>query len=288
MVIWTTRFSRKKAGIGLLVLILAVAAALILGKTAPGTDPQEQPLLATNEDRVAYLESLGWEVNPEPVETLQFLLPDTLEEPYLSYIQLQLAQGFDLTQYCGRRVKRYTYEITNYPTGETGIQAGLLVYKNTDIGTYVDYTTLVSSYTAKVKGGEVYNDIGSAAAKFDEVTYYVDGKVQPASVVTDLMSDVKKSNKDTFGASGKGVLTEVYVDTDEETIDVVIINTYIADVSADYNDKKEYLSVGVKNYGANAPTKVYLDDVAGIEKYKEDDVILVQIADGVILNVIDP
>ena len=120
------------------------------------------------------------------------------------------------------------------------------------------------------------------------MTYYVDGKVQPASVVTDLMSDVKKSNKDTFGASGKGVLTEVYVDTDEETIDVVIINTYIADVSADYNDKKEYLSVGVKNYGANAPTKVYLDDVAGIEKYKEDDVILVQIADGVILNVIDP
>ena len=158
----------------------------------------------------------------------------------------------------------------------------------TEVGTYVDYTTLVSSYTAKVKGGEVYNDIGSAAAKFDEVTYYVDGKVQPASVVTDLMSDVKKSNKDTFGASGKGVLTEVYVDTDEETIDVVIINTYIADVSADYNDKKEYLSVGVKNYGANAPTKVYLDDVAGIEKYKEDDVILVQIADGVILNVIDP
>ena len=48
MLIWTTRFSRKKAGIGLLVLILAVAAALILGKTAPGTDPQEQPLLATN------------------------------------------------------------------------------------------------------------------------------------------------------------------------------------------------------------------------------------------------
>ena len=71
------------------------------------------------------------------------------------------------------------------------------------------------------------------------------------------------------GFGGQGVLTEVYVDTDEETIDVVIINTYIADVSADYNDKKEYLSVGVKNYGANAPTKVYLDDVAGIEKYKK-------------------
>ena len=172
-------------------------------------------------------------------------------------------------------------------TDDFGRPAVTWINNKTEVGTYVDYTTLVSSYTAKVKGGEVYNDIGSAAAKFDEVTYYVDGKVQPASVVTDLMSDVKKSNKDTFGASGKGVLTEVYVDTDEETIDVVIINTYIADVTADYNDKKEYLSVEVKQY-TGAPTKVYLDDVAGIEKYKEDDVILVQIADGVILNVIDP
>ena len=186
--------------------------------------------------------------------------------------------------------ERYFTKLTKKSnvTDDFGRPAVTWINNKTEVGTYVDYTTLVSSYTAKVKGGEVYNDIGSAAAKFDEVTYYVDGKVQPASVVTDLMSDVKKSNKDTFGASGKGVLTEVYVDTDEETIDVVIINTYIADVSADYNDKKEYLSVGVKNYGANAPTKVYLDDVAGIEKYKEDDIILVQIADGVILNVIDP
>ena len=186
--------------------------------------------------------------------------------------------------------ERYFTKLTKKSnvTDDFGRPAVTWINNKTEVGTYVDYTTLVSSYTAKVKGGEVYNDIGSAAAKFDEVTYYVDGKVQPASVVTDLMSDVKKSNKDTFGASSKGVLTEVYVDTDEETIDVVIINTYIADVSADYNDKKEYLSVGVKNYGANAPTKVYLDDVAGIEKYKEDDVILVQIADGVILNVIDP
>ena len=186
--------------------------------------------------------------------------------------------------------ERYFTKLTKKSnvTDDFGRPAVTWINNKTEVGTYVDYTTLVSSYTAKVKGGEVYNDIGSAAAKFDEVTYYVDGKVQPASVVTDLMSDVKKSNKDTFGASGKGVLTEVYVDTDEETIDVVIINTYIADVTADYNDKKEYLSVGVKNYGANAPTKVYLDDVAGIEKYKEDDVILVQIADGVILNVIDP
>ena len=127
MLIWTTRFSRKKAGIGLLILVLAIAAALVLGKTAPGTDPEEQPLLATNEDRVAYLESLGWTVDPEPVETLQFLLPETLEEPYLSYNQLQLAQGFDLEQYTGKQVTRYTYTVTNDPRCAEGVQANLYI-----------------------------------------------------------------------------------------------------------------------------------------------------------------
>ena len=48
--------------------------------------------------------------------------------------RLQADQGFDLTAYCGKRVKRYAYEITNYPTGEQGVQAGLLIYKNTVIG----------------------------------------------------------------------------------------------------------------------------------------------------------
>ena len=50
------------------------------------------------------------------------------------YAPRRIMQGFDLTDYCGKRVKRYTYEITNYPTGERGIQAGLLVYKSTVIG----------------------------------------------------------------------------------------------------------------------------------------------------------
>lgn len=127
MLIWTTRFSRKKAGIGLLILVLAIVAALALGRTMPGADPQEQPLLSTNEDRVAYLESLGWTVDPEPVETLQFLLPETLEEPYLSYNQLQLAQGFDLSNYTGKQVTRYTYTVTNDPRCAQGVQANLYI-----------------------------------------------------------------------------------------------------------------------------------------------------------------
>ena len=62
------------------------------------------------------------------------IIPEQFDETYSQYLELQASQGFDLTDYCGKRVKRYTYEITNYPTGESGIQAGLLVYKSTVIG----------------------------------------------------------------------------------------------------------------------------------------------------------
>ena len=43
-------------------------------------------------------------------------------------------QGFDLEKYAGKRVKRYTYEVFNYPTGESGVQVNLLVCKNTVVG----------------------------------------------------------------------------------------------------------------------------------------------------------
>ena len=54
----------------------------------------------------------------------ELILPEEFDETYTQYLELQAGQGFDLEAYRGKRVKRYTYEITNYPTGEQGIQAG--------------------------------------------------------------------------------------------------------------------------------------------------------------------
>lgn len=127
MLIWTAKFSRKKA-VAAVILMGVVMAALIflMGRT---TEEPESPLprLTTNEERVAYLQSLGWEVEPEPIETLQFLLPAELEEPYRSYNELQLSQGFDLAQCRGKQVARYTYAVTNYPGQGEGVQANLYI-----------------------------------------------------------------------------------------------------------------------------------------------------------------
>ena len=127
MLIWTAKFSRKKA-VGAVVLMGVVMAALIiLTGRAPEEPEAPLPKLSTNEERVAYLQSLGWEVEPEPIETLQFLLPAELEEPSRSYNELQLSQGFDLTRCCGKQVARYTYAVTNHPGQSEGVQANLYV-----------------------------------------------------------------------------------------------------------------------------------------------------------------
>ena len=112
-----------------------LTAAVLLGTRGAAVSASVSPKgIKTNEDRVAYLQSMGWEVSPEAVSVEELLIPEEFDDTYTQYLELQSVQGFDLTQYRGKRVKRYTYEITNYPTGETGIQAGLLIYKNTVIG----------------------------------------------------------------------------------------------------------------------------------------------------------
>ena len=127
MLIVTTRLTRKKAALAVILLGAVLAGVIILvGRISA---PQEEPLpqLADNQQRVDYLLSLGWEVEPEPLETLQFLLPESLEEPYLTYNQLQLTQGFDLTACCGKQVTRYTYAVCNYPDRPDGVQLNLYV-----------------------------------------------------------------------------------------------------------------------------------------------------------------
>ena len=93
MLIWTARVSKKKTAVITAVILVAVLAVVVLVGNQADPAVSGLPQLADNEARVSYLQSMGWEVDPEPVETLQFLLPEKLEEPYLtsvSYTHLTL------------------------------------------------------------------------------------------------------------------------------------------------------------------------------------------------------
>ncbi len=138
MFIVTARLPKRALLLGCAALlcccVAAVAALALHTGGAAVSASAEVKGIRDNDDRVAYLTGLGWKVSGQPIATEELLIPDQFDDTYAGYLSLQESQGFDLSKYCGKRVKRYTYEIVNYPTGETGIQISLLVYKNTVIG----------------------------------------------------------------------------------------------------------------------------------------------------------
>lgn len=125
MLIWTAKFSKKKAVAAVIFMGVVMAVLIVLMGRTPEEAETPRPQLTGNVQRVEYLRSLGWEVEEEPIETLQFLFPEKLEEPYLSYNELQLPQGFDLRECLGRQVSRYTYAVLNHPSRAEGVQANL-------------------------------------------------------------------------------------------------------------------------------------------------------------------
>lgn len=138
MFIITARVPKKRLLAGCVTLFCCLAVvltALVLtaGNRAVSASAEVKGI-RHNDDRVSFLQNLGWQVSAEPIAIEELILPEQFDDSYADYLALQKGQGFDLTRYAGKRVKRYTYEITNYPTGETGVQLALLVYKNTVVG----------------------------------------------------------------------------------------------------------------------------------------------------------
>jgi len=130
MFFMTAKLSKKKLLLAAAVLVLLILAAVLLLSRDAGEVDAEELLLSTNAERVEYLRSYGWEVDPEALETLQLLLPDVLPESYRDYNDLQKQQGFNLEDCLGKQITRYTYRVVNYPNRPDGVQANLYICEN--------------------------------------------------------------------------------------------------------------------------------------------------------------
>ena len=132
MLIWTVKLPERKKCIlaGVLALLLLVGLLSFAGGRGRSSD-----VLARQEDVLVLcldcLEGFGWEVAPTPVSTEDFTLDAQLSQDYLA---LQQEAGFDLSDDLGAVVTRYTFEILNYPTGEQGVLADLLVRDGVIVG----------------------------------------------------------------------------------------------------------------------------------------------------------
>ena len=133
MLVMTAKVNKKKiaviaaAVVGLLLLIL-----LIFGG---GKDAETAAYTTTgNDSRLLFLKSMGWNVAESPVQSGQVKIPDKQSEVFDRYNALQKSQGYDLSQFAGKTVMRYVYQIHNFPGATDPVYATVLVYKDQIIG----------------------------------------------------------------------------------------------------------------------------------------------------------
>lgn len=88
----------------------------------------------TGEQRLEFLASFGWEAQPEEAEILEVLIPKEFDDVMENYNAIQKSQGCDLKKYAGKRCKRYSYSVTNYPGQPENVRANILTYKDKVIG----------------------------------------------------------------------------------------------------------------------------------------------------------
>ena len=86
------------------------------------------------EDAAELLVSLGWNVDPVPVENMDVVIPEEFSDVYERYNELQKAQGFDLSDFAGKTATRWTMGIKGHPSGEEEVYATLLVINTRVVG----------------------------------------------------------------------------------------------------------------------------------------------------------
>ena len=96
MFVFTAKLNRKSAVAAVVVLALLLIAVILLvslrsiggGKPAP-----EKTGITDASDAARYLAGLGWQVEPQPLEIRELVIPRSFSGVYADYAALQTKQG---------------------------------------------------------------------------------------------------------------------------------------------------------------------------------------------------
>ena len=166
----------------------------------------------------------------------------------------------------------------------------------------------MAEFTTKVTGKDLYDTITKPVLDDGTVTVFIDGETDSGKNKNLFdEGDITRSNTDGVGATGKGVLTQVFVTRIESNsrttydVNVVIINTYLAIATEDYDTKNE--DVNLELYAANGggrdpeyikdtknekTTATVKNDDIDVEDVKENDKFLATVADGKVQTLVAP
>ena len=148
MFVFTAKLNRKSAvaAVAALALLLIAVILLVSLRSINGSSgSREKPETGGITDAAGaarYLTGLGWQVEPQPLEVRDLVIPRSFSGVYADYAALQTKQGYPLTEYGGMEAKRYSFRVLNHPSGAENIVADLVVCGQTVIAGDIQSTAL--------------------------------------------------------------------------------------------------------------------------------------------------
>lgn len=100
----------------ILAIILGVSYKLFYKNSIKAVNQPTQTVDFEKEKEIAkkFIESFGWNVEPNVTETEKFQIPKEFDTLYKKYNQYQKDVGLDISSCKGKNVNRYTFKVLNY------------------------------------------------------------------------------------------------------------------------------------------------------------------------------
>lgn len=125
-----------------LVLFIATLCYIIMPKNEPNKTSANTVTSVTNflvnaqdeKGREDFLSQFGWEVDCEPLDARDVMIPAEFDEEYTAYNEMQKKLGFDLSAYRGQYAKKWVYCVKNYPNILNNVTATVLIKDGKVIG----------------------------------------------------------------------------------------------------------------------------------------------------------
>ncbi len=138
MFVYSVKPRQIKLTFLIIFIVMTVLSLLILSQDSQQTGKGSEINIKASDhsERMAFISQYGWQVDEEPAEVMEIIIPETFDETYTAYNEIQKNQGFDLSLFAGNRLKRWSYIVKNYEGYENKdcIRINLLVRDGIVVG----------------------------------------------------------------------------------------------------------------------------------------------------------
>lgn len=144
MYIVSVKFDVKKilSVVAALCIVIAVVCVVVPQRSSDVLSNKVNKSAKTTSEHVDFLSAYGYNISEKPVQIQEIIIPQEFSSDYEKYNEYQKLSGFDLSDYKGRRVKKYTYKVLNYADSDEEVVANLIIYNDKVIGGDISSTVL--------------------------------------------------------------------------------------------------------------------------------------------------